>query len=178
MNVNPHFLEDEDVEGISFLQNVDWRQKLLRKCCSKTFQRHSPLSLHCHQIKKEFATILGLTPHVVAPKPIGIRYLLNVNLRGRMFMMQSSTQHFFQVDLNYIPHLIPTNTILDGILVRRIVGDFAAHNINNPMANGRLTYVIMDAIRCHGVNLTRKTLQERMSTVEVCYIYFYKCIGF
>ena len=86
-------------------------------------------------------------PHVVAPKPLGVRYWLYVDPQGSTFM-QSSRKHAFQLNLKRAPQLIPNDTILDGIVVRKLVRDGIDPN-SNQEAKGRLTFVIMDAIRCH-----------------------------
>ena len=101
--------------------------------------------------------------YVVAPKPLGIHYLLYVDPQGRMFM-RKSTKRIFKVDPNCAPQLIPNDTILEGVVVRKIVrDDGAAQN-----SNGRLTFVITYAFRCQGVDLlAERSIQERISTIMV-----------
>ena len=101
-------------------------------------------------------------PFVVAPKPLGIRYLLYVDSDGVMFM-QNNTQHIFKVDQDLAPRLIPNDTILDGIVVKKLVRGESS----NDEGNGKLSFVIMDATRFDGEQLTQKSILERISAVQV-----------
>ena len=76
--------------------------------------------------------------------------------------MENHTRNIFKLDQEFTPKLSVKDTLLDGIVVRKIVtGE------GNQEAKGKLTFLIMDAIRCHGVDLTRKSIQERISIVQV-----------
>jgi len=100
-------------------------------------------------------------PYVVAPKPLGVRHLLYANPQSRMFM-QNGGKKIFELDPNCVPQLIPADTILDGVVVRKlIVRD------GNQEAKGRLTFVIMNAYRCNEENLKKKSMLERISIVQV-----------
>ena len=59
------------------------------------------------------------------------------------------------------PRLTPKDTVLDGVVTRKIVRDGAIQKGN------KLTFVIMDSTRVKGINLTDKGIQERISTVQV-----------
>ena len=85
--------------------------------------------------------------YVVAPKPLGIHYLLYVDPQGGMFL-QRSLKRIFKVDRNCAPQLIPNDTILEGVVVRKIDRDETTQN-----SNGRLTFVITYAFRCQGEDL-------------------------
>ncbi len=76
--------------------------------------------------------------------------------------MQNGGKKIFELDPNCVPRLIPADTILDGVVVRKlIVRD------GNQEAKGRLTFVIMNAYRCNGENLKKKSMLERISVVQV-----------
>ncbi len=76
--------------------------------------------------------------------------------------MENHTRNIFKLDQEFAPKLSVKDTLLDGIVVRKIVtGE------GNQEAKGELTFLIMDAIRCDGVDLTRKSIQERISIVQV-----------
>lgn len=100
---------------------------------------------------------------VFSPKPLGIRYLFYFDKEGRSFLM-NSTQHIFKVAKSCAFRVIPPETVLDGIVVRKIV---RSERSNQEASNGKLTFVIMDATRINGVDLTQKSIQERMSIVQV-----------
>ena len=101
-------------------------------------------------------------PFVVAPKPLGIRYLLYVDSDGVMFM-QNNTRHIFKVDQDLAPQFIPNDTILDGIVVKKLVRGEGS----NDEGDGKLSFVIMDATRFDGEQLTQKSILERISAVQV-----------
>ncbi len=159
INTNVYFLNDYgNVDGVSLLQDPTIVNEL-RKVLDKPFLfSTSPALMNEATIKK-----LKKKAYVVAPKPLGIHYLLYVDPQGSMFM-QKSTKRIFKVDQNCTPKLIPNDTILQGIVVRKIVRDNeAARN-----SNGRLTFVITYAYRCQGVDLlAERSIQERISTIMV-----------
>ena len=57
-----------------------------------------------------------------------------------------------------------TDTVLDGYFVRPI------NAASSSAARGRLTFVIQDAIRCNGKDLTSLGIKDRIAFVEVCII--------
>jgi len=116
-----------------------------------------PVSLNRNNIGK----LKTAGPFVVAPKPLGIRVLLYVNPNGMMFF-ENNTQNVFKVDPDLAPQL-PKDTILDGIIVKKLVRGEGS----NGNGDGKLSFVIMDATRVDGVQLTQKSIQERISAVEV-----------
>ena len=80
--------------------------------------------------------------------------------------MENETQHIFVVDPDFAPRLIPKDTVLDGIVVRKIVRDGAAQS-RSAEAKGKLSFVIMDATRVNGLDLTQKNIKDRISVVQV-----------
>ena len=160
------FLQEENVEGISLCQNVNFvrdiqiRLGVFNEGSRQEFPVNWPISLNrnnLHKLKTD-------GPFVVAPKPVGIRYLLYVDSDGMMFM-QNNTQHVFKIDQGLIaPKLIPKDTILDGIVVKKLV---RGKSSNRNGDGTKLNFVIMDATRVDGVQLTQKTILERISAVQV-----------
>ena len=116
---------------------------------------------------------LETEPYVVSPKPFGMRYLLYIDTEGKMFLQNNSRRSpiptMFQLDQDRSPQLIPFDTILDGFLSRKIFRDGAADENNQDWCKGKRTFVIMDAIRCNGVDLTQKIILERIGVIEVTY---------
>ncbi len=114
-------------------------------------------------LSTENITSLESEPYVVTPKPYGTRYLLYVNPSGEMFL-ENLTQHIFRIDDDHAIKMISsdgqsiTDVILDGVVTR--VSE------THPDA-GRLTFVIMDAIRCRGVSLTQMGISRRIAFVKV-----------
>ena len=98
--------------------------------------------------------------YVVTPIPDGIRYLLYINSAGQI-CMENISQHFFKLNpgwadkfLSSDKHVL-TDTVLDGYLVRNLKQD------------GHLTFVIHDAIRCDGVDLTSLDIMDRINHINV-----------
>jgi len=101
--------------------------------------------------------------YLVAPKPKGVRCLFYVDPMGNMFLENNTHErHIFKLNYDCAPQLIPNDTVLDGIIVRK-------NNNRDGEAKGELTFFIMDAIRCFGEDLTQKRIQERIHAVQVPY---------
>ncbi len=64
------------------------------------------------------------------------------------------------------PQRIPNDTILFGMIVRKVLRDEATLN-SNPEAKGKLMFVILDATRVSGADLTEKSLLARICAVQV-----------
>ena len=94
---------------------------------------------------------------MVSPKPLGDRYLLYKDSKGKIFL-ENQAQDFFQLDADLALQFVPVDTILEGIMVKRK----AFREGSN-----RHTFFIMDATRCHGMDLTQKGIIERISIVKV-----------
>ena len=158
------FLQHEDVKGITLCHNFDFARALqirlgvFNEGPHNMFPVNWPVSLNRSNMNR----LKTDGPCVVAPKPVGIRYLLFVNSEGIIFM-ENNTQHVFKVDPDLAPKL-PKDTILDGIVVKKLV---RGEGSNGNGDDGKLSYVIMDATRVDGVQLTQKSIQERISAVEV-----------
>jgi len=104
-------------------------------------------------------------PYLVSPRPQGDRYLLYTDGHGRMFL-EDRVQRILKVDQDRTPQ-IPKNTVLIGIVTRKIIRNENAQNSNSEANDGKLTFVIMDATRVNGVDLTQKNVTERISTIQV-----------
>ncbi len=78
--------------------------------------------------------------------------------------MQNGTQNMFKLTQSNCFQLIPAGTVLDGIVVRKIVRGKTARNRN---ILGKPTFVIMDATRVNGKDVTRKSILDRISIVQV-----------
>jgi len=164
---NMPFLLGEHIDGISLEEDFEVVQELRVRLGRSN---HGPLdffpvnwpvssnSLIIKQLEKE--------PFVVAPKPNGVRFLLYINSEGKM-IMENMAQHFFKVDQDRALQVTATDTVLDGILTRKIISDGSPCLNNNQEEKGKLTFVVMDATRCRGVDLTRKNILERISAVQV-----------
>lgn len=151
---------DRHIDGISLLENSEFVKELQVKLTHfnhssfNFFPANWPVTLDLSNIKR-----LTTEPFVMAPKPAGIRYLLYVDHEGEIFM-QNITQHIFKVARDCAPQMTTSDTILDGIVVRK-------RQSNNQEIKGNSTFVIMDATRVNGVDLTGKSIQERIAAVKV-----------
>lgn len=158
------------MNGVSLLTDYDLVKELQVKLGrfahgpEDFFPVNWPVSLSVENIKN-----LEVVPYVVTPKPVGVRFLLYIDSEGSMFM-ENMTQHIFKLDEDRAPQLTVKDTVLDGLVVRKIrpngLGSFEA-NEDVEVAEGKLTFVIMDATRCSGVDLTGRNIQERISFIHV-----------
>jgi len=78
-------------------------------------------------------------------------------------LMQNATEQIFKFDRKRAPQLLPARTILEGIVVRKIVRDVATED----EAQGKLTFVIMDAILCGGKRLSHRSIRKRIAYIKV-----------
>lgn len=166
---------DVDVDGIRPLEDPYLIARLKVRIARFAYAKHNaglpvnwPFQLSMANIHH-----LETEPYVVSPKPFGMRYLLYVDTEGKMFLQNNSrrltTPTMFQLDQDRSPQLMPFDTDLDGFLVRKIVRDEADEN-NHDWTKGKRTFVIMDAIRCKGVDLTQKIIQERIGAIQVMFL--------
>ena len=149
-NQTTKFFDDEDVEGVClvadpnqlFFQMSNYLQHPL-----SIFNANWPVSL-----TKENISQLEPNQYVVAPKPHGTRFLLLVDSFGNIYM-KNMKQNFYQLDAKRI-YPIPADTVIDGYLTRNI-------------SKGRLTFVIHDARRYKGYDLTNYGIIKRIKHVKV-----------
>ncbi len=163
----PSFIEDEQVDGISLISDRNLINELQIKL--RDFARARPnyhgfmgVSWFC-RLNMNHIKLLKSKPYVVSPKPKGLRYLLYIDPEGNIFLQNNHNQHrqnIFALDKERRPKVSVNvkDTLLDGYMTRRILLDGSF---------GKLTFVIMDAIRCNGEDLTQKGVQERIVTVRV-----------
>ena len=122
-----------------------------------------PVSLYTGNIEE-----LSLKPYVLAPKPIGLRFLLYVDCNGTVFL-ENIAQHVFRVDKNHTIEMASsdggpiTDTVLDGIFTRKKLNS----EDKESKTEGELTFVVQDAIRCNGKDLTSFDILERIAFVNV-----------
>jgi hypothetical protein len=164
IDMNATFFNGEQVEGIELVTNFEQVRELhvrlgeYAKGPKNFFPAMWPVKL-----SKEKLKLLETEKHFVIPKPTGTRYLLYVDPSGQMFL-ENMTQNVFRIDGDHLIDLISsdgqsvTDTVLDGVVTR--VSE--AH----PDA-GRLTFVIMDATLCRGVQLTQMNISQRIAYVRV-----------
>lgn len=161
------FLKDERVDGVSLVPDYDLVRELQVKLGRFArgpldfFPANWPFSLGMNNIQQ-----LETEPYVASPKPVGVRYLLYIDSEGNMFM-ENMTQHVFKLDDDRAPHLTVKDTVLDGLVVRKVHHDGSPSAETDEETKGKLTFVIMDATRCSGVDLTRRNILERISFVQV-----------
>ena len=116
-----------------------------------------PISLCQENLSK-----LTSQSYVVSLKPDGPRFLFYINPVGQIFM-ENQERHFFLLDPERAVKFLSsdqrvlTDTVLDGYLVRKLTQD----------AGHPLTFVICDAIRCDGIDLTGLGIMERINHVKV-----------
>ena len=88
--------------------------------------------------------------------------------------LENQTQNFFRVSQDREIQLLLPDTVLDGYFVHPIaaVSDDEAEEVAaaHPGENqGRLTFLIQDAIRCNGVDLSGLGIVKRIAFIKVHY---------
>ena len=160
------FLNDEDIDGVELVMDFDLVKELQRRLGlfahgpTNFFAANWPVSLSMDTIQQ-----LKTSPYVASPKPAGIRYMLYIDADGDM-LMENMSQHFFRLNEDRSIYLTVRDTVLDGIVVHRNVSDSEC-TTDGSETIGKLTFVIMDAIRCNGVDLTGRNILERIAFVKV-----------
>ena len=163
------FLKDEDVNGIKlvygpFVQKLKIKLREMRGYylgLKSELYISFPLSHH-RPLNKKTIGHFKKRRYVVAPKPLGVHYLLYVTRSGQV-LMQNATEQIFKFDRKRAPQLLPARTILEGIVVRKIVRDAATED----EAQGKLTFVIMDTILCGGKSLSHRSIRKRIAYIKV-----------
>ena len=168
-------MDNEDVEGIHLVMDFDLVRELqirLGKFISNGprdfFPAMWPVSLSTDNVH-----LLASMPYVVAPKPTGPRFLLYIDPSGDMFL-ENMTQHIFRVDEDHALNIQSfsrrpvTDTVLDGIITREKVNEDSSSDTGKGEESTRkLTFVIQDAIRCNGKDLTTSNILQRIAFVRV-----------
>ena len=162
---NIPFFEDDHIAGISLERDSNLAAQVKNELdrINHPPQGFQGFPVTCTpQLSGSDIQKLKERPYLVTPKPEGVHYLLYINKYGRMFL-ENRANHIFKVDHYCAPQLIPKNTVLDGIVTRKIIRDEAIQNNNK----GKLTFLVMDATRCSGIDLTQENIQQRISTIQV-----------
>ncbi|XP_046651275.1 mRNA-capping enzyme-like [Daphnia pulicaria] len=116
---------------------------------------------------------LASEPYVVAPKPSGPRFLLYIDHSGDNFL-ENMTQHIFRVDEDHAIKIETfdgrpvTDTVLDGIITSEKFNgaDASCEGNKEEGTNRKLTFLIRDAIRCNGKDLTNYNILKRITFVR------------
>ena len=173
---NAKFLEEEEVEGISLVEDLDLVKQI-----------HSKLGHYTHGPRDWFPVswavslnqsnlhLLETTAYVVASKSRALRrYLLYVDSEGQVYM-EGQTQNIFHVQPSHAIRFPSSDgrfikdTLLDGHFARPSGEDNrpAVGNVDD-----KLTFFIQDAIRCNGVDLTDRGILERLNFIKVFNFFF------
>uniref|UniRef100_A0A0P5PKB4 Mrna-capping-enzyme n=1 Tax=Daphnia magna TaxID=35525 RepID=A0A0P5PKB4_9CRUS len=169
IDLDTKFYDGQDVEGIHLLTDLDQVRELqvrlgrFSKGPKNFFPVNWPVSLSTENISN-----LTSGNYVVAPKPTGPRFLLYVDSSGEMFL-ENMTQHIFRVDEDHAVKMVSfdglsiTDTVLDGAFCKAKRDDNCSGGEDSPE---KLTFVIRDAIRCKGIDLTDMNIAERIGFVN------------
>jgi hypothetical protein len=109
-------------------------------------------------------------------KPSGPRFLLYIDSSGDIFL-ENMTQHIFRVDEDHAIKIETfdgrpvTDTVLDGIITSEKFNgaDASCEGNKEEGTNRKLTFLIRDAIRCNGKDLTNYNILKRITFVRVSY---------
>ena len=175
INPDTKFIENEDIEGIHLVMDFDLVRELqvrLGKFISNGtddfFAAMWPVSLSTDNVHS-----LARSSYVVAPKPTGPRFFLYIDPSGDIFL-ENMTQHIFRVDEDHAINIQSfdgrpiTDTVLDGIFTREKLYDYlSCDGDKGSETSGKLTFLIQDAIRCNGKDLTKSNILQRVSFINV-----------
>jgi hypothetical protein len=184
------FLKDEVVEGITFVTDLELVKKMQSELWRFTngLEDSSPYDFFpaaastTNSLNKANLESLKSEPYVVAPSPDGTRYLLYVDSTGEVYL-ENQTINFFLMDKNRAIQLLShdrsvlKDTVLDGYFVRPKILDSGIAADKNGDKRGRLTFVIQDAIRCNGTDLTGRGIVDRIAFIEVFLIQSYMTLN-
>ena len=88
--------------------------------------------------------------------------------------MENMTQHIFRVDEDHAINIQSfdgrpiTDTVLDGIFTREKLYDYlSCDGDKGSETSVKLTFLIQDAIRCNGKDLTKSNILQRVSFINV-----------
>jgi hypothetical protein len=164
------------VEGVHLLTDYDLVRELqvrlgkfIPKGKKDFFSVMWPVSLSTDNVH-----LLASEPYVVGPKPSGPRFLLYVDPSGDIFL-ENMTQHIFRVDEDHAIKMESfdgrpiVDTVLDGIIPREKSNgaDASCEGTSEDGTTRKLTFVICDAIRCNGKDLTNSSILQRIAYVRV-----------
>ena len=160
-------MDEEPVQGVNLVGDpelVRQMQILLGNYVGACIFEHTFFpALWAIPLSMENIYQLESKPHFMIPKPTGPRFLLYIDSSGQTYL-ENMTQHFFRVDTDCAFQLVSfegraiTDTVLDGIFTREKDSGTNA---------GRLTFVVCDAVRCNGQDLTKKDVPQRIAFVKV-----------
>ena len=117
-------------------------------------------------LSMENVHVLESRPYVMLAQPSGSRMFLYVDSSANIYL-ENMTQHIFQVDDSCSLIMVSSNgrpvtdTLLEGVMT---TGKPVA---NEKSSTDNFTFVIQDAIRCMGKDLTGLNIQERIDVVKV-----------
>ena len=150
------------VTDFDFVKQMQLKFSLFTNWSKEFFPVIWPLALNKKNLKH-----LTWSSYVVTPKPRGHRYLLYVDSYGDIYL-ENPTQNFFRVSEDREIQLLSADTLLDGYFVHPVAAGSDDKTEEVPGENqGRLTFLIQDAIRCDGVDLSGLGIIERIAFIEV-----------
>nr|CAH0099926.1 unnamed protein product [Daphnia galeata] len=149
------FLENEQIEGVHLLTDFD---------------------LPCGPLLylMKISTFSHREPYDVVPRAYGTCYFLYVDSAGQIYL-ENMSQHIFRVDDDHSINMVSSNgrpitdTVLDGVFTRAKCPGRGSSDEDSEYGNdnnGRLTFLIHDAIRCNGVDLTDLNIRSRMNVIQ------------
>jgi hypothetical protein len=159
-----NLVKDCEVDGVFVLMDQDFAEEIRNRLGNfahgprNFFPANWPVSLGKHNIN-----VLSEN-YVVRAKPQGPRYLLYIDEDGDIYM-ENNAQQIFRIDEEFVIRFPSTiggyvkDTVLDGILAE--LKDF-----NEADEKKRFVFIIHDATRVNGVDITRKGILERMTFVK------------
>ena len=174
MQINPNakFYDDEDVDGVRLLTSLEQVNEI-RKLLGRNikgpdglFAAMWPVDMAIDHLQKVLEN-----PYFVAPRPHGHRFMLYIDTSGQIFMENNSRNVFQLEDECKIRFLSRdgraiTDTVIDGVLTRTKANPTNGGNIENDNKH-KLTFVIIDAARYNGRDLTKLSVTDRMECVKV-----------
>ena len=169
---NVKFLDDEDVEGVRLLTDARQVYKLRNllgeniKGSQVSFAAMWPVDMSMDRLQR----VLEI-PYYVAPKPHGHRFMLYINATGETFL-ENNSRNVFQLDGEHSFHFISRDgsacidTVLDGVITRPKSSTIDDGN-DDKESKPKLTFVVMDAVRYNGRDLTNMSVADRMACIKV-----------
>ena len=175
MEIDPKakFYYDEDIEGVRLVTDVEHIYEIRKRLGEniKGPEGQFAAMWFVSLSNERFKNVLK-NPYYVAPKPCGRRYMLYVGAKGEVFL-EDHSQHVFQLQDEQKTQFLSrdgnsiTDTVLDGILTRAKSNTTEDGSDIDNANKQKLTFVIMDAARCNGQDLTKMSVVDRMACIKV-----------
>ena len=176
VDTNATFFEGVDVKGVRLLtdsQQVRNARSKLEECAYGSCDFYGaqwPVEMSKKHLVGIVKRQFSVTFH-----PEGQRMILYANSDGEILFETIKSRQLFKMEDKSALKLIKEDgrivkdTVLEGVLTSATFDTAGNACESDPLSTGKLTFFVTDATLCDGVDVTDKTIRERLDFVEVKY---------